>query len=123
MKWATAATAKQRWERDVLEPALQKAPERQGPFTTISGRPIDRLYTPDDLQNFDYQRELNAPGEFPYTRGIHPSGYRGKLWTMRQFAGFGTPEQTNERYKAQLAAGGTGFIDALDQPEDNGCVP
>ncbi len=116
MKGATAATAKQRWERDVLEPALQKAPEREGPFTTISGRPIDRLYTPDDLQDFDYQRDLNAPGEFPYTRGIHPSGYRGKLWTMRQFAGFGTPEETNERYKTLLAAGGTGLSVAFDLP-------
>ena len=116
MKGATAATAKERWERDVLEPALQKAPEREGPFTTISGRPIDRLYTPDDLQNFDYQRDLNAPGEFPYTRGIHPSGYRGKLWTMRQFAGFGTPEETNERYKTLLAAGGTGLSVAFDLP-------
>jgi len=116
MKGATAGTAKQRWERDVLEPALQKAPERKGPFTTISGRPIDRLYTPDDLQNLDYQRDLNAPGEFPYTRGIHPSGYRGKLWTMRQFAGFGTPEETNERYKTLLAAGGTGLSVAFDLP-------
>ena len=116
MKGATASTAKQRWERDVLEPALHKAPEREGPFTTISGRPIDRLYTPDDLQDFDYQRDLNAPGEFPYTRGIHPSGYRGKLWTMRQFAGFGTPEQTNERYRTLLAAGGTGLSVAFDLP-------
>jgi len=116
MKGATAITGKQRWERDVLEPALQKAPERDVPFTTISGRPIDRLYTPDDLQDFDYQRDLNAPGEFPYTRGIHPSGYRGKLWTMRQFAGFGTPEETNERYKTLLAAGGTGLSVAFDLP-------
>ena len=104
MKGATAATAKQRWEREVLEPALAKAPERDVPFTTISGRPIDRLYTPDDVSGLDYQRDLNNPGQFPYTRGIHPTGYRGKLWTMRQFAGFGTPEETNQRYKALLAA-------------------
>src|SRR3954463_9813157 len=104
---AAALTRKQRWEREVLEPALAKSPERTVPFTTISGRTIDRLYTPDDLQDFDYQRDLNSPGEYPYTRGIHPSGYRGKLWTMRQFAGFGTPEETNERYKTLLAAGGT----------------
>src|SRR6478609_8775136 len=116
MKGATAATDRQRWERDVLAPALAKAPERSVPFTTISGRPIDRLYTPDDLPDFDYQRDLNSPGEYPYTRGIHPTGYRGKLWTMRQFAGFGTPEETNERYKTLLAAGGTGLSVAFDLP-------
>ena len=113
---AAALTRKQRWEREVLEPALAKSPERPGPFTTISGRAIDRLYTPDDLQGFDYQRDLNSPGEYPYTRGIHPSGYRGKLWTMRQFAGFGTPEETNERYRTLLSAGGTGLSVAFDLP-------
>ena len=113
---AAALTRKQRWEREVLEPALAKSPERNVPFTTISGRPIDRLYTPDDVQGLDYQRDLNSPGEYPYTRGIHPSGYRGKLWTMRQFAGFGTPEETNERYKTLLAAGGTGLSVAFDLP-------
>ncbi|MBA2260266.1 MAG: methylmalonyl-CoA mutase family protein [Acidobacteria bacterium] len=116
MKLATTETAKQRWEREQLEPALKKSPERPGPFTTISGRPIDRLYTPEDLPDFDYARDLNNPGEFPYTRGIHPSGYRSKLWTMRQFAGFGTPEETNERYKTLLKAGGTGLSVAFDLP-------
>ena len=116
MKTAAPETDKQRWEREVLEPALQRAPERGIPFTTISGRPIDRLYTAADLPGFDYARDLNNPGEFPYTRGIHPSGYRGKLWTMRQFAGFGTPEETNERYKRLLAAGGTGLSVAFDLP-------
>jgi len=116
MKGLTAETDKQRWEREILEPALEKAPERRVPFTTISGRPIDRLYAPDDLTGFDYHRDLNHPGEFPYTRGIHPSGYRGKLWTMRQFAGFGTPEETNERYKTLLNAGGTGLSVAFDLP-------
>jgi methylmalonyl-CoA mutase N-terminal domain/subunit len=116
MKTAATETGKQRWERDVLEPALKKAPERSVPFTTISGRPIERLYTSEDLPGFDYARDLNNPGEFPYTRGIHPTGYRGKLWTMRQFAGFGTPEETNERYKTLLAAGGTGLSVAFDLP-------
>jgi len=116
MKGATAATARQRWEREVLEPALAKAPERSVPFTTISGRSIERLYSPEDLSSLDYQRDLNHPGQFPYTRGIHPTGYRGKLWTMRQFAGFGTPEETNERYKTLLAAGGTGLSVAFDLP-------
>ena len=110
MKSVTAETAKQRWEREVLEPALEKSPERRVPFTTISGREIDRLYTADDLTGFEYSRDLNNPGEFPYTRGIHPSGYRGRLWTMRQFAGYGTPEETNERYKTLLKAGCTSNV-------------
>ena len=116
MKSAAAETDKQRWEREVLEPALKKAPERPVPFTTISGRPIDRLYTPGDLAPLDPVRDLNNPGEFPYTRGIHPTGYRGRLWTMRQFAGFGTPEETNGRYKTLLKAGGTGLSVAFDLP-------
>src|SRR3954467_5655017 len=94
-----AETDKQRWMREVLAPTLEKSPERPTPFTTISGRPIDRLYTADDLPDVDYARDLNHPGVFPYTRGIHRTGYRGRLWTMRQFAGFGTPEETNQRYK------------------------
>jgi methylmalonyl-CoA mutase N-terminal domain/subunit len=91
-------------------------PERTASFTTISGRPIEQLYTPDDITRLNYARDLADPGAFPYTRGIHPSGYRGKLWTMRQFAGFGTPEETNERYKQLLAAGGTGLSVAFDLP-------
>ncbi|HEY6359468.1 MAG TPA: methylmalonyl-CoA mutase family protein [Vicinamibacterales bacterium] len=83
---------------------------------TISGRQIKRLYTPDDVRDIDYTRDLGDPGRFPYTRGIHPTGYRGKLWTMRQFAGFGTPEETNERYKQLLKAGGTGLSVAFDLP-------
>jgi methylmalonyl-CoA mutase, N-terminal domain len=109
-------TAKRRWERETLEPALKKTPERSATFTTISGRPIERLYTPDDLAGIDEARGIGQPGEFPYTRGIHPTGYRGKLWTMRQFAGFGTPEDTNARYKALLAAGSTGLSVAFDLP-------
>jgi methylmalonyl-CoA mutase N-terminal domain/subunit len=115
MKTATE-TDRPRWEREVLEPALKKSPERSVPFTTISGRRIERLYTPDDLADLDYARDLGDPGAFPYTRGIHPTGYRGKLWTMRQFAGFGTPEDTNERYKRLLKAGGTGLSVAFDLP-------
>ena len=100
----------------MLEPTLRKTPERQGPFTTISGRPIERLYGPDDVEGLDYRRDINHPGEFPYVRGIHPTGYRGKLWTMRQFAGFGTPEETNQRYKDLIAAGSTGLSVAFDLP-------
>jgi methylmalonyl-CoA mutase N-terminal domain/subunit len=116
MKSVTTEDDKARWERDVLRPTLEKSPERDVQFTTISGRPIERLYTAEDVAALDYQRDLNDPGSFPYTRGIHPTGYRGKLWTMRQFAGFGTPEATNERYKALLQAGGTGLSVAFDLP-------
>jgi methylmalonyl-CoA mutase, N-terminal domain len=109
-------SARARWERDTLQPTLKKSPERKGPFTTISGRPIERLYTADDVAGIDYERHVGNPGEFPYVRGIHPGGYRGKLWTMRQFAGFGTPEETNQRYKDLIAAGGTGLSVAFDLP-------
>src|SRR5437762_1706620 len=108
---ATAETGRQRWERETLDPALKQSPERVRLFTTISGRPVERLYTADDVA-----QQPPEPGEFPYTRGIHATGYRGKLWTMRQFAGFGTPEDTNARYKALLAAGGTGLSVAFDLP-------
>ena len=85
-------------------------------FTTISGRSIERLYTDADLTDVDSARDIGEAGRFPYTRGIHASGYRGKLWTMRQFAGFGTPEDTNGRYRALLGAGGTGLSVAFDLP-------
>ncbi len=111
-----AESGKARWQRETLDPALKKSPERAEQFTTISGRPIDRLYTAEDVEGIDYARDINNPGAFPYTRGIHPTGYRGKLWTMRQFAGFGTPEETNERYKTLLRAGGTGLSVAFDLP-------
>ena len=90
--------------------------ERKIPFQTISGRPIERLYTPESIPQFDHNTELGEPGTFPYTRGIHQSGYRGKLWTMRQFAGFGMPEDTNQRYRELLAAGATGLSVAFDLP-------
>src|SRR5689334_2938943 len=113
---AAAETDKSRWERETLAPALEKSPERLPVFTTISGQPIERLYTPEDVASLDYATDIADPGLFPYTRGIHASGYGGKLWTMRQFAGFGTPEDTNARYKALLAAGGTGLSVAFDLP-------
>jgi len=111
-----AERGKERWEHETLEPALAKSPERAASFTTISGRPIERLYSAEDVEPIDYDRDINNPGAFPYTRGIHPTGYRGKLWTMRQFAGFGTPEETNGRYKALLQAGSTGLSVAFDLP-------
>jgi methylmalonyl-CoA mutase N-terminal domain/subunit len=113
---AARDAARARWERDVLAPALRERGERAARFTTVSGRDVERLYTAADLPGFDYARELNDPGHFPYTRGLHERGYRGRLWTMRQFAGFGTPEATNARYRQLLAAGGTGLSVAFDLP-------
>src|SRR5690606_22918293 len=95
---------------------LKKSPERAARFTTISGRPIERLYTAEDLTPEQAAAARGPAGRYPYLRGIHEQGYRGKVWTMRQFAGFGTPEQTNARYKALLAAGGTGLSVAFDLP-------
>src|SRR5215467_7837707 len=84
-----------------------KSKERKTSFRTVSLDEINRLYTTDDVREINPATDIGQPGEFPYTRGIHATGYRGKLWTMRQFAGFGTPEETNARYKTLLAAGGT----------------
>jgi methylmalonyl-CoA mutase N-terminal domain/subunit len=104
------------WEENTLRPTLEKSPERQSEFTTISGYPIRRLYTPADLPGWDPNRELGFPGEPPYTRGIHSTMHRGRLWTMRQFAGFGTAEDTNERFRYLLAQGQTGLSTAFDLP-------
>ncbi|MBI3194330.1 MAG: methylmalonyl-CoA mutase, partial [Ignavibacteriae bacterium] len=89
---------------------------RQVKFTTVSGEPIEMLYTPDDIAHIDYLNDIGFPGEFPYTRGIHPNMYRGRLWTMRQFAGFGAPEETNERYHYLLKHGQNGLSVAFDLP-------
>jgi len=104
------------WEQQTLWPALQKAPERDDAFMTTSSAPIERLYTPLDLAERSYLHDIAYPGEFPYTRGIHPTGYRGKLWTMRMFAGFGSAEETNARFKYLLAQGQTGLSIAFDMP-------
>ena len=107
---------KERWEQQTLEPALSKHPERKKAFQTVSLAEVDRLYTPAETEQVDFNRDVSFPGEFPYTRGIHPTGYRGKLWTMRQFAGFSTPEETNARFKYLLAQGQTGLSVAYDLP-------
>ncbi len=104
------------WERKTLEPALEKSPERAAEFTTVSSYPIRRLYTPADLPDWNAERDLGRPGEPPYTRGIHPTMYRGKLWTMRQFAGFGAAEDTNRRFRYLLSQGQTGLSVAFDLP-------
>jgi len=102
--------------RDGWEESVRSSELRQADFTSLSGRPLQPLYTADDLAELDLESSLGYPGEYPYTRGIHPSMYRGKLWTMRQFSGMGTPEQTNERYKFLLAKGQTGLSVAFDNP-------
>jgi len=104
------------WVERLLEPALKKYPERQEVFTTLSGVPVERLYTPSDLADFDYARDLGEPGEYPFTRGIHRTMYRGKVWTMRQFSGFGSPEDTNQRLHYLLKQGQTGLSIAFDLP-------
>ncbi len=105
-----------KWEEETLKPALEKAPERSPAFTTISGYPIRRLYTQADLSGWDADRDLGHPGEPPYTRGIHATMHRGRLWTMRQFAGFGTAEDTNQRFRYLLSQGQTGLSVAFDLP-------
>ncbi|MGC1620850.1 MAG: methylmalonyl-CoA mutase family protein [Candidatus Acidiferrum sp.] len=104
------------WEENTLRPTLEKTHERQAEFTTISGFPIRRLYSPADLPGWDPNRDLGFPGEPPYTRGIHSTMHRGRLWTMRQFAGFGTAEDTNQRFRYLLAQGQTGLSTAFDLP-------
>jgi methylmalonyl-CoA mutase, N-terminal domain len=104
------------WEQNTLRPTLEKSPERLAEFTTISAHPIRRLYTPADLPDWNPDRDLGFPSEPPYTRGIHSTMHRGRLWTMRQFAGFGTAEDTNERFRYLLAQGQTGLSTAFDLP-------
>jgi methylmalonyl-CoA mutase N-terminal domain/subunit len=105
-----------RWKKGVYDKSLDKSCPLRKPITTISGKKIKELYTPLDLENFDYARDLGNPGEYPFTRGIHPTMYHGRLWTMRQFSGFGTAEQTNERYKYLLNHGTTGLSVAFHLP-------
>jgi methylmalonyl-CoA mutase N-terminal domain/subunit len=106
----------ERWEGETLKPVISKYPERKNRFETVSLEEVDRLYTPADIAQIDFSRDISFPGEFPYTRGIHPTGYRGKLWTMRQFAGFSTPEETNARFKYLLDQGQNGLSVAYDLP-------
>jgi len=108
--------ALEEWSRTDLAQALATTPERASEFLTTSSEPIERLYTPLDLPDGDYQRDLGLPGRFPYTRGIHPTLHRGRLWTMRMFAGFGTAEETNARFKYLLEQGQTGLSIAFDLP-------
>ncbi len=112
----TPSAAEREWEEKTLAPTLAKSPERSQQFTTVSGYPIRRLYTEADLAGWNAERDLGVPGEPPYTRGIHPSMYRARLWTMRQFAGFGSARDTNERFRYLLSQGQTGLSVAFDLP-------
>jgi methylmalonyl-CoA mutase N-terminal domain/subunit len=106
----------ERWERETLQPTVTKNPETKKRFESVSLEEVNRLYTPADISDQDFAEDISFPGEFPYTRGIHPTGYRGKLWTMRQFAGFSTPEETNGRFKYLLKQGQNGLSVAYDLP-------
>jgi methylmalonyl-CoA mutase N-terminal domain/subunit len=108
--------AYEKWKKEILEPALAKHPERREEFITTSSQKVDRLYTPLDTAHIDFPRDISYPGEFPYTRGIHSTMYRGRLWTMRMFAGFGSARETNERFKYLLKQGQTGLSTAFDLP-------
>ncbi len=112
--------AKKEWEETKLKKVLSKFPERYEKFYTNSNLEVERLYTELDVQDTDYLEDLGFPGEYPYTRGVQPTMYRGRLWTMRQYAGFGTAEESNERYKFLLSQGQTGLSVAFDLPTQIG---
>ena len=111
---------KQEWRETTLASAQKRAAERQEKFETSSGLDIDTVYTPEDLVNFDYVRDLGYPGEYPFTRGVQANMYRGRIWTIRQYAGFGTAEETNQRYRYLLEQGQTGLSIAFDLPTQIG---
>jgi methylmalonyl-CoA mutase, N-terminal domain len=108
------------WEQGLLKKALARAPERRSAFTTTSGIPLERVYTPLHLADQDYERDLGFPGAYPFTRGVQPTMYRGRFWTMRQYAGFGSAEETNHRFKYLLRQGQTGLSVAFDLPTQMG---
>ena len=109
-------SGKRRWQQETYEPFRRRSPERPVRFETLSGLPVEPLYTPEDLAGWSYEDKLGYPGEYPFTRGVYPTMYRGRLWTMRMFAGFGRPEDTNRRFKYLLEQGQTGLSTAFDMP-------
>ncbi len=111
---------KEKWDQGPVAKTLAKAPEQKPVFTTISGTPVERLYTPLDIAGLDYERDLGFPGQFPYTRGVQPTMYRGRYWTMRQYAGFGSAKDTNARYRYLLQQGQTGLSVAFQLPTQAG---
>jgi methylmalonyl-CoA mutase N-terminal domain/subunit len=110
----------EQWEDETLAPALQRWPERSERFATASDLEVERLYTPQDINTLDYASDLGFPGQFPFTRGVQPTMYRGRLWTMRQYAGYGTAEESNRRYRYLLSQGQTGLSVAFDLPTQMG---
>jgi methylmalonyl-CoA mutase, N-terminal domain len=116
----TIASARKAWEERKLAPALKRGAERKKQFSTTSGIEINRLYDPDDSNGFDFTRDLGFPGDYPFTRGVQPTMYRGRLWTMRQYAGFGTAEESNRRYRYLFEQGQTGLSVAFDLPTQMG---
>ncbi|HXZ87542.1 MAG TPA: methylmalonyl-CoA mutase family protein [Candidatus Binataceae bacterium] len=116
----TIASARKEWDEKRVAPALKRGPERRERFITGSGIEVKREYDPDDLEGFDYLADLGFPGEFPFTRGVQPTMYRGRLWTMRQYAGFGDAEESNRRYRYLFANGQTGLSVAFDLPTQMG---
>src|SRR4030066_95726 len=110
----------ERWEKTTLQKPLSKSPEREPSFKTTSHIELKCLYTPSDTEDIDYCSDLGFPGEFPFTRGVQPTMYRGRFWTMRQYAGFATAEETNKRYKFLLEQGQTGLSVAFDLPTQIG---
>ena len=115
-KLAEIADEQDKWEETTLQQTLARFPERREQFRTLSGEPIKRLYTPVDVGDLDYEKDLGFPGEYPFTRGVHATMYRGRTWTMRMFAGFGTAEETNQRYRYLLEQGNMGLSVAFDLP-------
>ena len=116
----TVTTARNAWEDSVLKKALSRSPERKERFETTSGIEIKRVYTSEDTQDSDYEEKLDFPGRYPFTRGVQPTMYRGRFWTMRQYAGFGTAEESNQRYRYLLEQGQTGLSVAFDLPTQMG---
>jgi len=112
--------AKKKWEQERLAKVIERYPERKKEFHTDSGIPAERFYTPEDLKDWDYLEKLGFPGDYPFTRGVQPTMYRGRLWTMRQYAGFGTAKETNERFRFLLEQGQTGLSVAFDLPTQMG---
>jgi methylmalonyl-CoA mutase N-terminal domain/subunit len=109
-------SGKREWEERTYKPFVGKSPERDVRFESLSGIPVQPLYTPEDVADRSYEERLGHPGEYPFTRGVYPTMYRGRLWTMRMFAGFGRPEDTNARFKYLLEQGQTGLSTAFDMP-------
>ncbi|MFQ5666339.1 MAG: methylmalonyl-CoA mutase family protein, partial [Candidatus Binatia bacterium] len=112
--------ARQRWEEQLLRPRLARSPERRNTFATTSEIEVRRLCTPEDRAGAHYLEQVGFPGAYPFTRGVQPTMYRGRLWTMRQYAGFGTAQESNRRYRYLLEQGQTGLSVAFDLPTQMG---